>query len=43
MDKAALGLAMEHDLPIIVFNADGPGNILQASRGDSSGTTIGSK
>jgi uridylate kinase len=41
MDKAALGLAMEHDLPIIVFNASEPDNILQAAQGASSGTRIG--
>lgn len=41
MDKAALGLAMEHDLPIIIFNADGVDNILQAAQGASSGTLIG--
>lgn len=42
MDKAALGLAMEHDLPIIIFNAMIAGNILQASnRSKDTGTTIG--
>jgi uridylate kinase len=40
MDKAALGLAMEHQLPIIVFDAMQPGNILKAVQGDSAGTTI---
>jgi uridylate kinase len=40
MDKAALGMAMEHELPIVVFDAMQPGNILQASQGDSAGTTI---
>lgn len=43
MDKAALGLALEHDLPIIVFNADEPDNILLAAQGASTGTVIGSK
>ncbi len=42
MDKAALGLAMEHELPIIIFNADEPDNILRAAQGESSGTLIGS-
>lgn len=41
MDKAALGMAMEHELPIIVFDAMKTDNILNASRGDSTGTTIG--
>ncbi len=41
MDKAALGMAMEHKLPIIVFDAMQPDNILKAARGDSAGTTIG--
>lgn len=41
MDKAALGMAMEHKLPIIVFDAMKTDNILKATRGDSAGTTIG--
>lgn len=41
MDKAALGLALEHDLPIIVFKANEPDNILKAAHGDSTGTFIG--
>lgn len=41
MDKAALGLAMEHDLPIIVFNAGEPDNILNAALKVSTGTHIG--
>jgi uridylate kinase len=40
MDKAALGLAMEHNLPIIVFNALEPGSIAKVAIGDSVGTTI---
>ena len=40
MDKAALGLAMEHSLPIIVFDALQPGNILQAARGAAVGTKV---
>lgn len=40
MDKAAMGLAMEHDLPIIVFDATVEGNIQKAAAGDSVGTTI---
>lgn len=40
MDKAALGLAMEHKLPIIVFDAMQSGNILKASQGEAVGTKI---
>ncbi|MDL2342408.1 MAG: UMP kinase [Patescibacteria group bacterium] len=41
MDKAALGLALEHELPIIVFNANQADNIVKAAHGDSTGTLIG--
>ncbi|MGH7239245.1 MAG: UMP kinase [Candidatus Saccharimonadales bacterium] len=41
MDKAALGLAMEHKMPIVVFNAFEPGNIAAAASGQSIGTKIG--
>jgi uridylate kinase len=40
MDKAALGMAMEHKLPIIVFDTMQADNILKAARGESAGTTI---
>lgn len=40
MDKAALGLAMEHQLPIIVFNALSDQNILKVAGGDAIGTKI---
>jgi len=40
MDKAALGLAMEHKLPIIIFDAMQPGNILNAAQDRSVGTKI---
>lgn len=40
MDKAALGLAMEHDLPIVVFDAMQDGNILKAVNGQTAGTII---
>lgn len=40
MDKAALGLAMEHKLPIIIFDAVQPGNILRAARNETVGTSI---
>jgi len=41
MDKAALGLAMEHNLPIIIFDALSPGNILKSIQGKNIGTAIG--
>lgn len=40
MDKAAMGLAMEHDMPIVVFDAMRDGNILQVVQGKPVGTTI---
>ncbi len=40
MDKAALGLALEHKLPIIVFDSRKPGNILRAATGGEAGTII---
>jgi len=41
MDKAALGLAMEHTLPTIVFNPLTEKNILRAAAGEPVGTKIG--
>lgn len=40
MDKAALGLAMEHTLPIVIFDALKEGNINQAIIGQHAGTII---
>jgi len=40
MDKAALGLAMEHQLSILVFNALGEGYIAKAAAGEPVGTKI---
>jgi uridylate kinase len=40
MDKAALGLAMEHGLPIIVFNALVEANIAKVASGEPTGTII---
>ncbi len=40
MDKAAMGLAMEHDMPIVVFDAFHPGNLLKVIEGGTVGTTI---
>lgn len=42
MDKAAMGLAMEHHLPLVVFDALQDGNIAKAAAGQTAGTTIGS-
>jgi uridylate kinase len=41
MDKAALGLAMEHKLCVIVFNALDEGNIARVASGKPVGTKIG--
>lgn len=41
MDKAALGLAMENRLPIVIFKSDVAGNILRVVNGETVGTTIG--
>ena len=41
MDKAALGLAMEHEMPIIIFDALKEGNISRAVDGKHAGTKIG--
>lgn len=40
MDKAAMGLAMEHAMPIVVFDALKTGNILKLVSGETVGTTI---
>jgi uridylate kinase len=40
MDKAAMGLAMEHHMPIVVFDAMKPGNILKVAQGEAVGTKI---
>ena len=40
MDKAALGLALEHGLPIVVFDAMQPDNILKAVQQADIGTDI---
>lgn len=41
MDKAAVGLAMEQSLPVIVFNAMQPANLAQLIVGEQVGTRIG--
>ena len=40
MDKAAMGLAMEQKMPIIVFDAAEPGNLAKVVAGEFIGTTI---
>lgn len=40
MDKAALGLAMEQGMPVIVFDLATDGNILKAAQGDQIGTKV---
>lgn len=40
MDKAALGLAMEQNMPLIIFNADKEGEIARAANGEKVGTTV---
>lgn len=41
MDKAALGLAMEQNMPVIVFDAMSEGAIAQAVAGETVGTKVG--
>ncbi len=40
MDKAALGLALEQEQPLVVFDAMEPGNLARLVEGESVGTTI---
>ena len=40
MDKAAMGLAMEHNMPLIIFELDTPGNIAKVVGGQKIGTLI---
>lgn len=40
MDKAAIGLAMEQHMPIAVFDAMEPGNLLKLVQGEAVGTKI---
>lgn len=40
MDKAAMGLAMEQKMPLIIFNADTEGEIARAAAGENVGTTV---
>lgn len=40
MDKSALGMALEHSIPLVIFSAETPGNILKAAQGESIGSTV---
>lgn len=40
MDKAAMGLAMEQNMPLVIFNADTSGEIARAAAGESVGTSV---
>ncbi len=40
MDKAAMGLAMEHTMPLVIFDAMAPGNVKRVAQGESIGTRI---
>ncbi|HUD10242.1 MAG TPA: UMP kinase [Candidatus Saccharimonadales bacterium] len=40
MDKAAMGLAMEQGMPVIIFDAMQPGTIARVANGESIGTII---
>lgn len=40
MDKAALGLALEQDMKIIVLDANASGNLLLAANGQAAGTLV---
>lgn len=40
MDKAAIGLAMEQNMPVIIFDANTPGNVAKIAAGEIIGTKI---
>ncbi len=41
MDGTAITLCQEHELPIVVFNMEIPGNLLKVVCGESIGTVVG--
>ena len=43
MDSTATSLAMDNDLPILVFGIDQPENMVKVARGQDLGTTITSE
>lgn len=40
MDKAALGMALEQSVPLVIFNSEISGNISRAAAGEKVGTTV---
>jgi uridylate kinase len=40
MDQAAIALARDNSLPIIVFDMTVPGNVVRVVRGEKVGTTV---
>jgi len=40
MDSTAISLAMDNNLPIVVFNLFTPGNIKRVAMGEDVGTTV---
>ncbi len=40
MDKAAMGLAMEHNMPVVIFDHTRPGTIAKAAKSQTVGTLI---
>jgi glutamate 5-kinase len=40
MDETAVTLCKENNIPVIVFNAMQPGNILRAAMGEDVGTVV---
>jgi uridylate kinase len=43
LDATAVSLAMDNEMPIVVFDMTQPGNILRAVRGEAIGTRIGTE
>ena len=43
LDATAVSLAMDNEMPIVVFDMTQPGNILRAVRGEALGTRIGNE
>ncbi len=40
MDATAVSLCMDNDLPIVVFDLMGEGNVVRAARGERIGTLV---
>lgn len=43
MDKTAITLCMENEIPILVFNINESGNLLKAAEGEKIGTLVEEK